>query len=164
MTARRNFWEMHMPACSPRVGCGDLRNWANLMHNGVKFWKTFKFYALWNAIMDDRYKYFVFRYICSWKKEFRSHFNSLLKSWDQDRTFNKMQYTACLVLAAYFQQANHTACISFWIPKRQAISTDTSFEVRMMMKIYAIEIILKSHEPFQSYMLTGQADSAKKAG
>ena len=96
---------MHTPACSPRVGCGDLRNWANLMHNGVKFWKTFKFYTLWNAIMDDRYKYFVFRYICSWKKEFRSHFNSLLKSWDQYRTFNKMQYTACLVLRAYFQLA-----------------------------------------------------------
>jgi hypothetical protein len=33
-----------------------------------------------------------------------------------------------------------------------------------MMKIYAIEIIFKSHEPFQSYLLTGQADSAKKAG
>jgi hypothetical protein len=32
-----------------------------------------------------------------------------------------------------------------------------------MMKIYAIEIIFKSHEPFQSYLLTGQADSAKKA-
>ena len=34
----------------------------------------------------------------------------------------------------------------------------------MIMKIYAIEIIFKSHEPFQSYLLTGQADSAKKAG
>ena len=58
----------------------------------------------------------------------------------------------------------HTARISFWIPKRQAISTDTSFEIKMMMKIYAIEIIFKSHKPFQSYLLTGQADSAKKAG
>ena len=34
----------------------------------------------------------------------------------------------------------------------------------MMVKIYAIEIIFRSHEPFQSYVLTGQADSAKKAG
>ena len=37
----------------------------------------------------------------------------------------------------------------------------------MMMKIYAIEIIFKSHEPselFQSYLLIGQANSAKKAG
>ena len=32
----------------------------------------------------------------------------------------------------------------------------------MMMKIHAIEIIFKSHEPFQSYLLTGQANSAKK--
>ena len=34
----------------------------------------------------------------------------------------------------------------------------------MMVKIYAIEIIFKSHEPFQSYQLTGQANLAKKAG
>ena len=60
--------------------------------------------------------------------------------------------------------AKHTACISFWIPKRQTISTDTSFAVKMMVKIYAIEIIFKPHEPFQSYLLTGQADSANKAG
>ena len=60
--------------------------------------------------------------------------------------------------------AAHTACISFWIPKRQAISTDTSFEIKIMVKIYAIEIIFRSHEPFQSYLLTGQANSAKKAG
>ena len=51
----------------------------------------------------------------------------------------------------------HSACILFWIPKRQAISTDTCFEIKMMVKIYAIEIIFKSHEPFQSYLLTGQA-------
>ena len=30
--------------------------------------------------------------------------------------------------------------------------------------IYAIEIIFKSHEPFQSYQLTGPANSASKAG
>ena len=28
---------------------------------------------------------------------------------------------------------------------------DTSFDIKMMMKIYAIEIIFKFHEPFQSY-------------
>ena len=33
-----------------------------------------------------------------------------------------------------------------------------------MVKIYAIEIILKSHEPFQSYQLTGPANSARMAG
>jgi hypothetical protein len=37
------------------------------------------------------------------------------------------------------------------MPKRQAISTDTSFEIKMMVKIYAIEIIFKS---FQSYLLS----------
>ena len=58
----------------------------------------------------------------------------------------------------------HSACISFWITKRQAISTDTSFETKMMLKSGAIEIIFKSHEPIQSYLLNGQADSAKKAG
>jgi hypothetical protein len=55
----------------------------------------------------------------------------------------------------------HSACILFWIPKKQAISSDTNFEVKMMVKIYAIEIILRFHEPFQSYLLTGQANSAK---
>ena len=34
----------------------------------------------------------------------------------------------------------------------------------MMVKTYAIEIIFKSHEPFQSYQLTGLANSARKAG
>ena len=58
----------------------------------------------------------------------------------------------------------HTACISFWIPKRQAISTDISFEIKMMMKIYSIEIIFKSRESFQSELLTDQADSVQKAG
>ena len=36
--------------------------------------------------------------------------------------------------------------------------------IKMMMEIYAIEIIFKSHEPFQSYQLTGPANSARKAG
>ena len=58
----------------------------------------------------------------------------------------------------------HSACISFCIPKRQAISTDTSFDTKMMVKIGAIKLIFKSHESFQSYLLTGQADSGKKAG
>ena len=30
---------------------------------------------------------------------------------------------------------------------------DTSFEIKMMVKIYAIEIIFRSHVPFQSYQL-----------
>ena len=60
-------------------------------------------------------------------------------------------------------ERGHTAWISFWIPKRQAISTDTSFEIKMMMKIYVIEIIFKSHKSFQSYLLIGQANSAEKA-
>ena len=34
----------------------------------------------------------------------------------------------------------------------------------MMVKIYTIEIIFKSYEPFQSYQLTGPANSASKAG
>ena len=37
---------------------------------------------------------------------------------------------------------------------------DTSFEVKMMVKIYAIEVIFKSHEPFHSYKLAGLANSA----
>ena len=34
----------------------------------------------------------------------------------------------------------------------------------MMVKVYAIEIIFKSHEPFQSYQQTGPDNSANKAG
>ena len=41
---------------------------------------------------------------------------------------------------------------------------DISFGIKMMMEIYAIEIIFKSHEPFQSYQLTSPANSARKAG
>ena len=33
----------------------------------------------------------------------------------------------------------------------------------MMMKIYAIKIIFKSHEPFQSNQLADPANSARKA-
>ena len=40
----------------------------------------------------------------------------------------------------------------------------TSFDTKMMVKIGAIKIIFKSHKPFQNLSLTGQADSAKKAG
>ena len=64
------------------------------------------------------------------------------------------------VLSKYLQEYEHSACVLFWIPKRQAISTHTSFEVKMVVKIG----IFRSHEPFQSYLLPGQADSAKKAG
>ena len=34
----------------------------------------------------------------------------------------------------------------------------------MMAKIGAIDIIFKSHDPLQSYLLTGLANSAKKTG
>lgn len=34
----------------------------------------------------------------------------------------------------------------------------------MMAKSDAIEISLKSHEPFESYLLNGLANSAKEAG
>ena len=44
------------------------------------------------------------------------------------------------------------------------VSTDTSFEKKMMVKSGAIAIIFKSNEPFQSYLLTGQAETDKKAG
>ena len=64
------------------------------------------------------------------------------------------------ILLNFQVQQNHSGCISFWISKRQAISTDTSFEIKMMVKIYAIEIIFRSHEPFQSYQLTGLAEPA----
>ena len=68
------------------------------------------------------------------------------------------------ILFYFFSFGYHSACISFWILKRQAISTDTSFETKMMVKRGTIEIIFKSHELFQSYLLTDQANSAKKAG
>ena len=51
----------------------------------------------------------------------------------------------------------HSAYISVWITKRQAIYTDTSFDTKMMVKSGAIEIIFKSHKPYQSYQLTDPA-------
>ena len=54
----------------------------------------------------------------------------------------------------------HTACISFWITKTQAISTDNGFVIEKI----EIKRKEKSHKPFKSYLLTGQANSAKKAG
>ena len=44
----------------------------------------------------------------------------------------------------------------FWcqaIHKKFLQRFDTSFDIKMMMKIYAIKVIFKSHEPFQSYQL-----------
>ena len=60
-----------------------------------------------------------------------------------------------------------TYTVGFWcqaIHKKILPRFDTSFDIKMMMKIYAIEIIFKSHEPLQSCQLTGSANSAKKAG
>ena len=59
-------------------------------------------------------------------------------------------FSHCLYLILNTQETSHFYWHQFWD--------------KMMMKIYAIEIIFRSHEPFQSYLLTGQADSAKKAG
>ena len=58
--------------------------------------------------------------------------------------------------------AYHAAWILFWIPKRQAVTTDNGFILKRKLK--EIREKRKSHKPFQSYLLTGQADSAKKAG
>ena len=44
----------------------------------------------------------------------------------------------------------------------QAITTDNGFILKRKLK--EIREKRKSHKPFQSYLLTGQADSAKKAG
>ena len=46
--------------------------------------------------------------------------------------------------------------VGFWcqaIHKKFLRIFATSFEIKMMVKIYAIEIIFKSQEPFQSYQL-----------
>ena len=61
----------------------------------------------------------------------------------------------------------NTFTVGFWchaIHKKFLQRFDTRFETKMMVKIYAIEIIFKSHEPFQSYQLTAPANSARKAG
>ena len=55
--------------------------------------------------------------------------------------------------------AYHTAWILFWMTKSQAIITGNDFILKRKLKEKR-----KSHEPFQSYLLTGQADSVKKAG
>ena len=53
----------------------------------------------------------------------------------------------------------HTACISFWIPKRQAISTDTSFEIKMTMKIIQWHIFSSSF-----YLKTGVSRNGLSLG
>ena len=50
--------------------------------------------------------------------------------------------------------------VGFWcqgIAQKFFRTFDTSFDTKMMVKSGAIEIIFKSHEPFQSYLLTGLA-------
>ena len=60
-------------------------------------------------------------------------------------------YTSqCLYLILNNQETSHFYWHQFWDKND--------------VKSGAIEIIFKSHEPFQSYLLTGQANSAKKAG
>ena len=41
--------------------------------------------------------------------------------------------------------------------KKFLLRFDTSFETKIMVKMYAIEIIFKSNEPLQSYQLIGPA-------
>jgi hypothetical protein len=57
--------------------------------------------------------------------------------------------------------------VGFWcqgIAQKFFRTFDTSFDTKMMEKNGAIEIIFKIRKPFQSYLLTGLANSAKKAG
>ena len=57
--------------------------------------------------------------------------------------------------------------VGFWcqgIAQKIFRKFDTSFDSKMIVKSDAIEIIFKSHEPFQSYLLTGLDNSAKKVG
>ena len=53
--------------------------------------------------------------------------------------------------------------VDFWcqaIHKKFLQRFDTSFEIKMTVKVYAIEISFKFHDPFQSYQLTGPSISA----
>ena len=57
--------------------------------------------------------------------------------------------------------------VGFWcqmIVQKFLQRFNTSFEIKMMVKIYAIEFIFQSHKPFQSYQLTGPTNSTRKAG
>ena len=50
--------------------------------------------------------------------------------------------------------------VGFWcyaLYKKFLQRFDNRFETKMKVKIYAIQIIFKSNEPFQSYQLTGLA-------
>ena len=61
----------------------------------------------------------------------------------------------------------NTLTVGFWcqgIAQKFFGTFDTSFDTNIMVKSGAIKIFFKSYGPFQSYLLTGQADSAKKAG
>ena len=64
------------------------------------------------------------------------------------------KFQSMLDLQTFSKFANYT--VGFWcqtIHKKILRRFDTSFDFKMMMKIYAIENIFKSHEPFQSYLL-----------
>ena len=57
--------------------------------------------------------------------------------------------------------------VGFWcqaIHKKVLQIFDTFYEIKMMVKIYAIEIIFKFHEPFQRYQLADIANSGRKGG
>jgi hypothetical protein len=56
--------------------------------------------------------------------------------------------------------------VGFWcqgIGQKFFRTFDTSFETKMMVKSGAIEIIFKSHKPFQSYLLKAVQDKNSSA-
>ena len=63
------------------------------------------------------------------------------------------------------RQDNPIVAFTLFMQKQHTDSQqrfDNSFEINMIVEIYAFEIIVKSHEPFQSYQLTGHANSAER--
>ena len=57
---------------------------------------------------------------------------------------NKSAYVHDVSSLTSLIKIHHTAHTLFWIPKKQAISIDTSFEIKMTGKICAIETIFNS--------------------
>ena len=61
---------------------------------------------------------------------------------------------ACTPFESYWCVQYTVAFCCQAIHKKILLRFDTSFDIQTMMKIYVIEIIFKSHKPFQSYQLT----------
>ena len=62
-------------------------------------------------------------------------------------TATLIRTTTDLIAFLGIWRISHNACNLYLVLNTK----ETSFEIKMMVKIYAIEIISKSHEPFQSY-------------